>query len=127
MEKDKFEFTYSAPTKEERAEIEDIRKDYIEKTDAEIKLDKLKTLDKRVKVLPKVLAYIFGIAGILVFGLGLTLFLEWGSPVWGSIVGVIGCLLMSINYLVYKKIKSFMIKKYKSKIILLSDELLNEK
>lgn len=127
MEKDKFEFTYSAPTKEERAEIEDIRKDYIEKTDAEIKLDKLKTLDKRVKILPKVLAYIFGIAGILVFGLGLTLFLEWGSPVWGSIVGVIGCLLMSINYLVYKKIKSFMIKKYKSKIILLSDELLNEK
>ncbi len=127
MEKDKFEFTYSAPTKEERAEIEDIRKDYIEKTEAEIKLDKLKTLDKRVKVLPKVLAYIFGIAGILVFGLGLTLFLEWGSPVWGSIVGVIGCLLMSINYLVYKKIKSFMIKKYKSKIILLSDELLNEK
>lgn len=127
MEKDKFEFTYSAPTKEERAEIEDIRKDYIEKTDAEIKLDKLKTLDKRVKVLPKVLAYIFGIAGILVFGLGLTLFLEWGSPVWGSIVGVIGCLLMSINYLVYKKIKFFMIKKYKSKIILLSDELLNEK
>lgn len=127
MEKDKFEFTYSAPTKEERAEIEDIRKDYIEKTDAEIKLDKLKTLDKKVKVLPKVLAYIFGIAGILVFGLGLTLILEWGSPVWGSIVGVIGCLLMSINYLIYKKIKSFMIKKYKSKIILLSDELLNEK
>lgn len=127
MEKDKFEFTYSAPTKEERAEIEDIRKDYIEKTDAEIKLDKLKTLDKRVKVLPKVLAYIFGIAGILVFGLGLTLILEWESPVWGSIVGVIGCLLMSINYLIYKKIKFFMIKKYKAKIILLSDELLNEK
>lgn len=127
MEKDRFEFTYSAPTKEERAEIEDIRKDYIEKTDAEIKLDKLKTLDKRVKVLPKVLAYIVGTFGILTFGLGLTMFLEWGKPVWGSIVGAIGCLIMSINYSVYKKIKALMIKKYKAKIILLSDELLNEK
>lgn len=126
MGKEKFEFTYSAPTKEERAEIEDIRKEYLEKTATEKKLDELKALDKKVKILPRVLAYVFGTIAILVFGLGLTMVLEWGICVWGVAVGALGCIFMALNYFVYKKIKTAIQKKYKSRILTLSDELLNE-
>lgn len=125
MEKEKFEYTYSAPSKLEREEIEDIRRDYIEKTDTQIKFDRLKSLDKKVKLIPKLLAWSLGIVGILVFGLGLTMVLEWKLNVWGIIVGVMGTAMMVANYFIYKKIKTHVTKKHKNEILLLSDELLD--
>lgn len=127
MGKEKFEFTYSAPTKNEREQIEDIRREYIEKNEAEKKLDELKKMDKRVKVLPKVFAYIFGVVGILIFGLGLTMVLEWGIYAWGVAVCALGGVFMAITYGLYKKVKQIMFNKYKPTILAISDELLNEK
>lgn len=127
MGKEKFEFTYSAPTKNEREQIEDIRREYIEKNEVEKKLDELKKMDKKVKVLPKVFAYCIGVLGILIFGLGLTMVLEWGIYVWGVVVGALGCAVMSVTYGLYKKFKQAMFNKYKPKILALTDELLNEK
>lgn len=125
MEKEKFEYTYSAPTRVEREEIEDIRRDYIEKTETQIKLDRLKMLDKRVRRFPKFCAWCLGVVAVLIFGMGLTMVLEWNLTVFGVAVGVFGVTGMVADYFIYQKIKQKIIKKYKPEILALSEELLN--
>lgn len=124
MEKEKFKYTYSAPTKVEREEIEDIRRDYAEKTDTEIKFERLKNLDRKVKTIPKLWAWVLGIIGVLIFGLGLTMVLEWGITIFGVLIGVIGSGLMIADYFIYKNIKKCAIKKYRTEILSISEELL---
>lgn len=127
MEKEKFTMTYSAPTKAERNEIEDIRKSYLPKAKENEKLEELKALDKKVKKTPKLWAYVFGVVFVLLFGFGLTMVLEWGNLILGVIISSLGVILMIANYFVYKKIFSKLKLKYKDKILSLSEELLNEK
>ena len=122
-----FKYTYSAPTEEERLEIESIKRQYEPKEKLETKLDKLRNLDKKVKMFPLILSLTFGIVGTLVFGLGLTLVLEWNRIILGIIVATLGLIPISIAYpthsIIYRKNKE----KYADEIIKLSDELLNEK
>lgn len=122
----KFKYTYKAPSKEEREEIEDIRKEYLPKDEGEEKLETLRKLDNKVKNTPIIYSLSIGIIGVLVFGLGLTMVLEWNIIIWGVIVSVIGCFIMIPAYFIYKKIKERMVEKYKDKILTLSEELLNE-
>ena len=49
---ERFEYNYSAPTSEERQEIESIRNQYLPKNEVEIKLETLKKLDNKVKNIP---------------------------------------------------------------------------
>lgn len=127
MEKEKFTMTYSAPTKAERNEIEDIRKNYLPKAKENAKLEELKALDKKVKKTPKLWAYVFGVVFVLLFGVGLTMVLEWKRLILGVIISSLGVILMIANYFVYKKIFSKLKLKYKDRILSLSEELLNEK
>lgn len=119
-----FEFKYSAPTVEERREIESIRNSYIkqEKT----KLEKLRSLDNKVKNIPTITALIIGIIGILVFGLGLTMVLYWNLLVYGCIVAIIGVIPMSLAYYAYVKVYNKLKAKYSKEILQLSEELLND-
>lgn len=127
MEKEKFKMTYSAPTKAERDEIEDIRKSYLPMNNENAKLDELKTLDKKVRKTPKLWAYIFGVIFVLLFGFGLTMVLEWKKYALGVIISAFGVILMIANYFIYRKIAEKLKQKYKDKILSLSEELLNEK
>lgn len=122
----KFEFTYQAPTKSQREQIEDIRKSYMPKTQDESKLEQLKKLDCKVKNIPVIWSLSIGILGILVFGLGMTMVLEWALFAFGVVVCVVGSVIMAVAYPVYKKIKMKFTKKYSGEILRLSDELLNE-
>lgn len=122
---EKFKMTYSAPTKSERDEIEDIRKKYIMPQKNE-KFDKLKALDKKVRTMPKLLAWIIGVVSILVFGLGITMILEWNIIPWGVVVSAVGLIPTIFTYIFYKLIKSKFTTKYKDEILKLSNELLNE-
>lgn len=126
MDKNKFEYTYSAPTKSEREQIEDIRKNYLPKSEEESKLSRLKKLHSKVKNIPCVWGLSVGIFGVLLFGLGLAMVLEWNSLVFGIVVSVIGCLPMAIAYPIYKKSKDILTNKNKGEILRLSEELLNE-
>lgn len=121
----KFKMTYSAPTKSERDEIEDIRKNYI-LAPRNDKLDKLKALDKKAKLTPKLLAWTIGIVSLLVFGLGITMILEWKITLWGVIVSVVGIVPTILTFRFYKCIKAKFTAKYKDEILKLSSELLNE-
>lgn len=124
--KDEFNYTYSAPNKSEREEVEDIRKKYLPKSQNETKLQMLKRLDNRVKNVPTVWSLCIGIVGTLFFGLGLTMILEWNVLVWGVIVAIVGAIPMLLAYPVYRCVNKKVTEKYREDILKLSDELLNE-
>ena len=113
-------------TNNEIKTVNKIKAQYEEKK--ETKLDKLKTLDKRVKHGATVFSYIFGSLSSLVLGTGMCLAMEvigTGLMVPGIIVGVIGIGLVSVTYPIYKRMVENAKKKHANEIIALSDEILN--
>ena len=125
-EQNKFTFTYAAPTEEERREIEDIKKDYVPKEEEQDKLAALRALDKKVKLPPLVTAIVLGVAGTLVFGLGLTMALEWDLLLWGTVAMIPGFIVAAIAYPVRKLMLKRRKERYGDEIIKLSEELLGE-
>ncbi len=123
MSENKFHYVYSAPTAEERKEIDSIKREY-EQGRGESKMEGLRRLHARVKRLPTALALALGIGGCLLFGLGLTLVLEWGKTPAGVLVGVAGCLPMAAAYPLYKQLIKRNKQKYGGEILRLSEELL---
>lgn len=122
-----FNFRYTAPTEEERKEIDSIRRQYAPQEKTETKLERLRRLDSLVKKTAIIWSLCLGVDGTLIFGLGLTMILEWNIPLWGIALMAVGSVPMAIAYPVYK----LMLKKYKSRyseeILRLSEELLNER
>lgn len=109
--------------------LEQIKDEYTEKDTS--KLDKLKSLDRNVKLMPTVFAYTFGSIVALIFGLGLCLAMKiiGGTTTWmiiGVVIGVIGLALMSATAPIYFKMLNTRKKKYSAEILKLSNELLNE-
>lgn len=124
--KNDFEYKYVAPTSSERREIESIRNSYMPLDESQTKLNLLRKLDDKVRNIPTIISLILGVIGILLFGLGLTMILEWKIYLWGAIVGVIGLIPTSIAYPIFVKTKKYLKNKYSKQIIELSDELLNK-
>ena len=122
----KFEYTYKAPTEEERREIESIRRQYGAKPIAVSKIDRLRELDARVKNAAIIWALVLGVVGLLIFGLGIAMVLEWSIYVWGIVVGAVGVVPMAFAYPVYKITFNKGKEKYGAEILSLSEELLKE-
>ena len=121
-----FEYSYSAPTEEEKREIASIRRQYETVLDSpQSKFARLKALDAKVKCTATVVALILGVVGILVFGLGLTLVLEWEQLVWGIVVMLVGSVPTSLAYPAHGFFIKRGKKKYGEEILRLSKELLN--
>lgn len=124
---DKFEYTYFAPTAEERKRIESIRREY-EFNPSANKMKRLELLDKKVKRIPKTISITVGVFGTLILGFGLSMIIEWENFIWGVLIGMLGLMIIGIAFPVY----CLCTKKYKAKhseeILRLIDELLkNEK
>lgn len=124
--KNDFEFSYSAPTSEERKEIESIKRSYLKPSEKESKISYLRKLDNKVKEFPPLIALIVGIIGILIFGTGLTMVLLWNLLAWGIVVCIIGAIPVALAYPAYIFFSKKMREKYSDEIIKLSDELLDE-
>lgn len=124
---EKFKFEYNAPTEQERKEIESIKNQYLPKDEKSIKFEKLKKLDNKVKNTPIAISISLGIIGSLIFGLGMTFFLEW-VDLWllGIPCAIIGLIIVILAYPLHIKISSKLKAKYKDEIISLSNELLNK-
>ena len=124
--KEKFEYMYSAPTPEERNEIINIRDQYLPKTNRDQKLEELRKLDKKIKNVPTIFGLCFGVIGLLFFGAGMSFFLEltlyWYFGIPCSIIGIV---LISIAYPIYKVVNRKYVEKYGKMIVKISDELLN--
>lgn len=121
----KFSYTYSAPTIEERREIEGIRKQYLPNDEKETKLNRLKKLDARVKNIPLCYSLVLGIIGLLVFGLGLTMVLQWKLYTGGIIISIIGIGIMLPAYPLHQMLLKKGKEKFGPEILELSNSLLN--
>ena len=123
--KNDFEFKYVAPTSEERKEIESIRRNYLTQEKSMSKIDYLRKLDAKVKEIPMVVSLIIGVLGTLIFGLGLTMILEWNLLVWGIVICAIMIVPVALAYSIYRKLDRELREKYSEEILRLTDELLN--
>lgn len=123
----KFEYVYKSPSPEEREEIKAIQEEYLQENKKEkSKLDRLRELDRKVKEVPTVVSLILGCVGLLIFGLGLTMILEWNLLIYGIVVMILGCVPMIFAYFVHNKIYNKLKNKYSKEIVDITKELLNE-
>ncbi|MBQ8426532.1 MAG: hypothetical protein IJX16_02095 [Clostridia bacterium] len=121
---DKMKYTYSAPTEEEKMYIKSVRSKYVK--EEETPLDRLTRLDKKVKNEPTIIALVLGVLGLLIFGTGMTMILEWGLMLLGIVVALIGVLPIIVAYPIYKKVLGKNMDKYGDEIVKLTDQLLSE-
>ncbi len=122
-----FNFKYSAPTEEERKEIDSIRRQYLPQEKTESKIERLRRLDSLVKNTAVICSLCLGVVGCLIFGLGLAMILEWNIIVWGVALMVLGVVPMAVAYPVYQKVLKKYKNRYGAEILRLSEEILNEK
>ena len=110
--------------------VQKIRTQYTEKEHTQ--LDALKGLDKKVKRPVNVFAYVFGSIGAIVMGCGMSLVMtDIGSVIGitspmfpGIIIGIVGLVMVLINYPIYKKMLNSRKKKYADEVIKLSDNIM---
>lgn len=95
----------------------------------ESKVIALKKLDRKAKLPAVIFAYTNGIIMSLVLGLGMCLSMKiiGDSFILGIIIGIIGIVGVSINYLIYQKILKSSKEKYAYDIIKLANEISLEK
>lgn len=122
----RFEYKYSALSSEERLEIESIRRRYLKESSGEGRTQELKRLDFYVRSFPVAIAITVGVIGILLFGLGLTLVLEFNETLLGIILGAVGVLVLAPANLIYNRLTAFQKKKYGQRILDISEELLGK-
>ena len=131
---DKFSYTYSAPGKSERREIENIRKQYSQykgekatvDVDKEEALNLLKSFLRRVGTFPKAVAIIIAVIGTLIFGTGMALTLEWENFILGVPIGIVGIVILCFIVFIHRLLLKRSQKKYGAQIVALCDKLLNE-
>jgi hypothetical protein len=122
-----FSYTYTAPTEEERKEIDSIRQRYTQPLKKEIsKMEKLRRLDAKVRSSATIIALTIGVVGVLLFGLGLTCVLEWNLWILGISCMIVACVPVGVAYPIHGAILAKKRKKYGDEILRLSEELLNE-
>ena len=131
QEQNGFTYTYSA---KEQAELKRIRDKYASPEEAEDKMARLRRLDASVTRSAQIVALVFGIIGVLILGLGMSLCMTDFGEILGSykdiamvigiIVGVFGAILASLAYPIYNAIVKAKRKKLAPEIIRLTDELM---
>lgn len=122
----KFKYSYSAPTELERREIESIKKNYEGGDSESSKLSRLRRLDAFVNNSAMAAGISIGVIGLLIFGLGMSLVLEWQIYLWGILLAALGAVPIAAAYPLYKFVLNRNKKKYGSEILSLSKELLGE-
>lgn len=109
---------------------ESIAKEYAPKEAS--KVVALKKLDRKAKGTANIFAYSFGIIMSLLLGTGMCLSMKviGGNTfmmILGIVIGLIGIVGVSVNYLIYKKLLESGKKKYAFEIIQLAKEISEEK
>lgn len=127
MEKDKFDFTYAAPTEEERREIEGLRREYCAESNKQNALERMRRLNRKARLPAEIAAVVLGVAGVLTFGAGLAMSLEaiGGGVIAGSVLGVAGIAIVFFIRKIYRAILKKRKEKYGREIVDLADRLLS--
>ena len=124
-----FQYTYSA---KEQEELKRIREKYVSRE--EDKMERLRRLDRSVAQRAQTVGLVFGIVGVLILGLGMSLVMsEFGEILGqyrslalplGVAVGLVGGILISLAYPMYNLTVKSTRKKIAPEIIKLTDELM---
>ena len=117
--KEVFNFTYSA---KEQAEVKKIRDKYISKE--EDKMERLRRLDASVSEKATAFSLIAGIAGALIFGIGMCCCLVWEQFLIGVLVGIIGAAGVAAAYPLYQAVLKKERERIAPEILRLTDELM---
>ena len=110
----------------ENKNVNKILSSYVEKQPT--KYDELKKLDQKVKRPAKIFAYIFGILGTLILGVGMCFCMDIlleGLMAVGIVEGVVGIAMVCANYFIYKAIFNKNKQKYAQDIMNINNEILN--
>ena len=110
--------------------VQKIRTQYTEAKHTE--LDELKALDAKVKKPANVFAYIYGSVSAIVMGAGMSLVMtDIGATIGlasamvpGIVIGIVGMGLALTTYPIYKKILNSRKKKFASRILALSEKIM---
>ena len=126
-----FSYTYSA---KEQAELKRIREKYTSPIEEENKMMRLRRLDASVTKGARIVAITVGIIGALILGFGMSLIMtdlsvilgqyENMAIVIGMVIGVVGCVIVSLAYPIYNAIVKARRKRLAPEIIRLADELI---
>lgn len=118
--------------KEQEYLVQKIRTQYTQKEHTE--LDALKKLDSKVKMPANIFSYSFGTLAALVMGSGMSLIMTDISDIIGMTapmlpglaIGIVGLVMVIINYPLYRLILNSRRKKYAEEMIALSDKLMKD-
>lgn len=104
--------------------VEQIKTKYIDENHMHI--DRLKYLDKKASRPARIFGWLFGIIGALVLGTGMSFAMKviGDSMAMGIVIGLVGILMVCINYPIYKIILTAGKKKYADEIIRLSNRII---
>ncbi len=120
-------------TDQEKNYARHIRAQYQPKT--QTKADTLRALDRKVNLPALVFAYVFGSIGALVLGFGMCLAMNvlpsliadfTVAMIVGVAIGVVGIVMVSVNYFIYLKILTTRKQKYADEINRVCDEILQD-
>lgn len=119
-------------SQQERTYVEKIQANYSTKPQQKTKFQELKELDKKVCLPAIMFAYIYGILGTLILGTGMCFAMSvFGdaisatSMIVGVVVGIVGIVIVSTTYPIFKSILNKRKSKYSHEILAKSNELLN--
>ena len=110
-----------------------IRTQYMDKQASE--LDELRRLDAKVKRPANVFSYVFGSIAAIIMGCGMSLVMTDIADIigfsadpmlCGIVIGVVGMILALINYPIHLGMIKARKRKYREKIIELSDKIINK-
>ena len=117
-----FEYTYSAAMQKE---IEEIRKKYLPKE--EDKMETLRRMDREAEKPGMMTSITVGTIGSLFLGVGMCCTMIWGAATWifvlGVVIGLLGVVIISPAYPIYKKITKKQREKIANQILELTKEL----
>lgn len=117
-----FEYTYSAAMQKE---IEEIRKKYLPKE--EDKMETLRRMDREAEKPGMMTSITVGTIGSLFLGVGMCCTMIWGAATWifvlGVVIGLLGVVIISPAYPIYKKITKKQREKIADQILELTKEL----
>lgn len=114
--------------------VQKIRSQYMEKDSKQKELELLRELDAEVKRPANVFGYVFGSASALIMGAGMSFVMtDVGTKLgfgntkpFGIILGAIGMIMAIITYPMYKSILESRKDKYATRILALSEKLMNK-
>lgn len=127
MKENKFEYTYRALDENQRRTVSSIKSQYDVKAETPAgAYEEIVRLDKRVKNAAMALSISIGIIGLLIFGLGFAMVLEWELYLWGVVVSLLGAIPCALAMPVYRLLIKRGKRKYGKRILELSEKLLSE-